>query len=161
VVTRFFARAVCVMVLTFGLVWMPAAESAAALGCTNIPGSAIDQYCEVVPTVTGGRVPDGHGQPVGATLPGPQRRRLLATAAGQRLARLPASNRISRKVVSIRSEGGRQPPTTSATGGQSTRSAAGVSALSLSLPLIVVLVVSAVGLIGSAAVGRSRRRSRS
>jgi hypothetical protein len=148
------------MVLTSGLVWMPAAESAAARGCTNIPGSAIDQYCEVVPTVTGGRVPDGHAQPVGATLPGPQRRR-LTTAAGQRLARLPAPNRIVGKGVSTTSGGGRQQPTTSATGGRSTRSAAGVSALSLSLPLIVVLVVSAVGLIGTAAVGRSRRRSRS
>lgn len=143
--TRLVARGACVLALIIGMDAAVATATAHASGCANVPASAIDQYCEMTPTATGGSVPSAGGRSLIATLPAAQGRKLLRTPAGRRLADLPAARRISSKPLATASTG----------------RTADVSTLSLSQPLIAVLAAVALGLIALATVERWRRRSRS
>jgi hypothetical protein len=134
------------LLASFLLAGALSAPSAVALGCSNIPASAIDQYCEMTPTATGGRVPGTGQAPLAGALTPRQRLRLAGSPIGRRLARLPAAHRLGRTSTSIATPGTRSGSTTGA----------GVSALSLGLPLIGVLVLLGIGIVGIAAGGRRR-----
>jgi hypothetical protein len=83
------------LVLTFAA--SPASAKPTAGGCTSTPVSAIDQYCEILPSATGGNAP-GPGSPAVALPPkvageiaasgtrSPRRRLLTVPAASRHVA---------------------------------------------------------------------------
>jgi hypothetical protein len=121
----------------------PALAARHTVGCGAPAGSAINQYCEALPTATGGKQPKIGTPSVAKTLP-PRVVHELAQAgpAAQRLLTLPAAAHHRRKPSSVNVAGLSGPDT---------------SAWSLSVLMIVLLALAALGLGG---VAYERRRGR-
>jgi hypothetical protein len=139
-------------VLAVGLpmgLWLcnPPAFAATIPGCVNPADSALNQYCETIPSATGGQTPSVGAPAVASTLTPKLVRRIEAARGLQRaLLRLPApasarhhASRPSRPLLPVR--------------------AAVTSVWSLSLGLILVLVALAMALTATAAA-RWRQRDR-
>jgi hypothetical protein len=69
------------------------AGKVAGLGCRDIPASAIDQYCDSIPTPSGTQAPSYNELKLGARLPAPILRAVLRTSARRKLTGLPAASR--------------------------------------------------------------------
>jgi hypothetical protein len=116
------------------------------LGACGAPaGSAINEYCDAIPSATGGTVPHVGSPSVATTLPKPIARAISAgPSAGRKLLTLPAAgkpHKPHKRKVRIASLSG---PAT--------------SIWSLSLILILILAAIALGLV-AIAVERRRRRT--
>jgi hypothetical protein len=106
-----------------------------------VPASAVDQYCEMLPTATGGHAPSSSDTKLGGTLPLGLVRATLRSPLGRRLGGLPGRDPESASQAVIPVAGGR------------------VSPWSLSMPLILVLAGLA-SVLTVIAAGRWRRTRR-
>ena len=112
-------------------------------GCGN-PSSAVNQYCEDIPSASGGSTPPAAGTPgpvLGATLP-----RSAVRAFGHLPAR---TQKRARKLLSLPAAGTSVPVT----------AAIGVHKSAWSLPTGVILALLAIA-VGAVAVAAARRRRR-
>ncbi len=128
----------------------PAAAQAAKSCIGPSSPSALNQYCENIPTATGGTVPGATG--IAATLPRQVTRRIQATRASdprRKLLAIPGGSTL---------RGSRSP---GATGTPTAKVAANLGEVSadpasIGLGLILVLVLSALALVGLALERRRR-----
>jgi hypothetical protein len=126
-----------------------AGAAQASGGCTGRPASAIDQYCELVPTPTGGQPPRSRDVKLGGTLPRRLQRTLLRHPSELRaLGGLPA------RLFSPRHPAG--PSGLSRAPVQD----AGVSWWSITTPIVILLAAAGLGLAGWAGVEHRRRPRR-
>jgi hypothetical protein len=141
-------RSFIVLVASVALLLAPSPALAAhhrraLTGCGAPAGSAINEYCDAIPTSTGGDVPKVGSPSVAKTLPHALVRQIAAGPLPQRkLLTLPAAPRHRRHAVRAASLGGSV-----------------TSFWSLSLTLILILVAIALVLGGVAAERWRRRRA--
>lgn len=172
-----FPSSLVVLALVFAFA-APAANGAAsaAPSCTGGQISAIDQYCEAIPTSTGPQAPHVGTPSVGVTLP-PAIARRIASGPYRQLLELPGAAAPSRIAAPLQHQRlhGRTPAVTptgnTSTSGSSAKTtgntptsgssvkivSANVSRWSLSGALAGVLIAVSVLLAAVAAAGRRRR----
>lgn len=122
-----------------------AARHRPTTGCGAPAGSAINEYCDAIPTPTGGAVPRVGSPSVAKTLPPAAVNRINAAPAARNLLTLPAPARVRHRAKHKRAVA------TASIGTATT------SAWSLALTLILVLVAIAL-LLAAIAAERWRRR---
>jgi hypothetical protein len=133
-------RRLCIFMLLLPTATVGLAQLARAnpvTSCDNPADSALNQYCETVPSTGGGQRPTSGTPALGSSLPAPIVRQIVTPAAGhrarhRRLLTIPAPTRHLKAAASSRQ-------TVAATAGLSTWTIVIVAALALALAAGVML----------------------
>lgn len=156
-----FTRIAPLLVVAITAVAAPVAAAQPGAACAGPNGaSALNQYCENVPTAAGGKVPGVGSASIASTLPPAITARIKALPAGdprRRLLSLPTAAQTTAAPGRDRAAASGTPP-----GAPGTRTVISseirTGPSSIAWPLVLVIALATVALLGVALVRRHRRR---